>query len=150
MYVTIPPPVASPFRTKLTMFLVDLHSNGHGRVHGVRDDGETSIGAVACTRIGKVHCDLCVRVEQIVTGHAGFSGHTGGYDDERTSFHAVVQLLRSCVCTGIESCCNTTKASIRKVSYYLKSLIDFSIRSCEDTACKAFLVVLQQNCSVCE
>lgn len=61
--------------------LEDLGDNGDGGVDGVGDDEDVGLGAGLGAGLGQVTDDGGVGVEQIVTGHAGLAGNTGGDED---------------------------------------------------------------------
>lgn len=62
--------------------LEDLGSDGDGGVDGVRDDEDLGLGAGLGAGLGEVADDGGVGVEQVVTGHAGLAGNTGGDEDD--------------------------------------------------------------------
>jgi len=57
--------------------LVDLGGNGHGRVDGVADDTDNSVGGGLGAGSGELSDDGGVSVEKIVSGHAWLSWDTG-------------------------------------------------------------------------
>ncbi len=69
-----------------------LHKNDL-RVDGVRDDQSVSIGRVLGNSFGKVADDGCVGVEQVVTGHAGLSGHTSRDNDNLGALQSLSELV---------------------------------------------------------
>lgn len=64
-----------------TGLLEDLGADGDGRVDGVGDDEEVSVGGVLGSGLGEIADDGGVGVEEIVTGHAGLAGDTSGDED---------------------------------------------------------------------
>jgi hypothetical protein len=65
-----------------TTGLVDLGADGDGRVDGVGNDEQVGLGARLGAGLGEVADDGSVGVEEIVTGHTGLAGDTGGDDDD--------------------------------------------------------------------
>lgn len=65
-----------------TTGLVDLGADGDGRVDGVGDDEEVGLGGGLGAGLGEVTDDGGVGVEEVVTGHAGLAGNTGGDEDD--------------------------------------------------------------------
>jgi hypothetical protein len=61
--------------------LEDLGNDGDGGVDGVGDDEDVGVGAGLGAGLGQVADNAGVGVEQIVTGHAGLAGDTGGDQD---------------------------------------------------------------------
>ena len=61
--------------------LEDLGDDGDGGVDGVGDDEDVGLGAGLGAGLGKVADDGGVGVEEVVTGHAGLAGDTGGDED---------------------------------------------------------------------
>lgn len=64
-----------------TAGLEDLGNDGDGGVDGVGDDEDVGLRAGLGAGLGQVADDGGVGVEQIVTGHAGLAGDTGGDED---------------------------------------------------------------------
>lgn len=62
--------------------LVNLGADGDGRVDGVGDDEQVGLGARLGAGLGEVADNGGVGVEEIVTGHTGLAGDTGGDDDD--------------------------------------------------------------------
>lgn len=62
--------------------LENLGNNGDGRVDGVGNHTDKGAGGVLTDGLGKVSHNGGVGVEEIVSGHAGLSGDTGGDEDE--------------------------------------------------------------------
>ena len=65
-----------------TAGLEDLGADGDGRVDGVGNDQDVGLGGRLGGGLGKVANDGSVGVEEIVTGHAGLAGDTGGDEDD--------------------------------------------------------------------
>lgn len=66
--------------------LQNFGSNGHAGVHGIRDDGHQSLGAVLGNGVGNVLNDAGIHVEQIIASHAWLAGHTSGDNDNIGSY----------------------------------------------------------------
>lgn len=62
----------------LALGLEHLGDNGDGGVDGVSNDSDKGVRGVLTDGLGQVSHNGGVGVEQIVSGHAGLSGHTGG------------------------------------------------------------------------
>jgi hypothetical protein len=60
----------------------DFGGDGDGAVDGVADDGEDGFGAVDGTLLDEALDNTGVGVEEVVAGHTGFAGDTGGNDDD--------------------------------------------------------------------
>lgn len=65
-----------------TLGLEDLGADGDGGVDGVGDDEDVGLGAGLGAGLGEVADDGGVGVEEIITGHAGLAGNTGGDEDD--------------------------------------------------------------------
>ena len=62
--------------------LEDLCADGDGGVDGVGDDEDLGLGGGLGDGLGEVADDGGVGVEQVVAGHAGLAGDTGGDEDD--------------------------------------------------------------------
>lgn len=62
--------------------LEDLLADGDGGVDGVGDDEELGLGGRVGNGLGEVADNGGVGVEEVVTGHAGLAGDTGGDEDD--------------------------------------------------------------------
>lgn len=71
--------------------LEDLGDDGNGGVDGVGDDEEVGLGGRLRGGLGQVADDGGVGVEEIVTGHAGLAGDTGGDQDDITALQSAGQ-----------------------------------------------------------
>jgi hypothetical protein len=58
-----------------------LSNNWDGRVHRVGDDEDVGLRAVHGTGLSKSANNVCVGVEQVITGHTGLTGNTSGDND---------------------------------------------------------------------
>lgn len=72
-----------------TTGLENLGADGDGGVDGVGDDEEVGFRARLGGGLGKIADNGSVGVEEIVTGHAGLSGDTGGDEDDVTALQGV-------------------------------------------------------------
>lgn len=70
-----------PLGVKDTLLLQDLGEDGDGRVDGVGDDQDTSVGGVLGGGLGEVTDNGSVGVEEVITGHTRLPGDTSGDDD---------------------------------------------------------------------
>lgn len=71
--------------------LEDLGADGDGGVDGVGNDEDVGVGAGLGAGLGEVADDGGVGVEQVVTGHAGLAGNTGGDKDDLGALEGVGQ-----------------------------------------------------------
>lgn len=62
--------------------LEDLLADGDGGVDGVGDDEDLGLGGRLGNGLGEVTDDGGISVEEVVTGHAGLAGDTGGDEDD--------------------------------------------------------------------
>lgn len=74
-----------------TAGLEDLGDDGDGGVDGVGDDEDVGVGGGLGGGLGQVADDGGVGVEQVVTGHAGLAGDTGGDEDDLSALEGVGQ-----------------------------------------------------------
>lgn len=94
-----------------TLGLENLSNNGDGRVDGVGNDGDESLGGSLGNSLGQVTDNGGVGVEEIVTGHTGLSGDTGGDDN---NLDALKSLLKTLV-IGEEALDNRVGGDVGKV-----------------------------------
>jgi hypothetical protein len=83
-----------------TLGLEDLSNNGDGGVDGVGDNENLGLGGKVSNTLGKIADNGGVGVEQIVTGHTGLSGDTGGDDD---NLNTLKGLLETTLLGGVAS-----------------------------------------------
>lgn len=76
-----------------TLGLEDLLADGDGGVDGVGDDEELGLGGRLGNSLGEVADNGGVGVEEIVTGHAGLAGDTGGDEDNVRALEALGETL---------------------------------------------------------
>ena len=69
--------------------LEDLGADGDGGVDGVGDDEQLGLGGRLGNSLGQVADDGGVGVEEVVTGHAGLTGNTGGDEDNVGALEAL-------------------------------------------------------------
>lgn len=69
--------------------LEDLGADGDGRVDGVGDDEDLGLGGGLGNSLGQVADDGGVGVEEVITGHAGLAGDTGGDEDNVGTLEAL-------------------------------------------------------------
>lgn len=69
--------------------LEDLGADGDGGVDGVGDDEELGLGGGVGNSLGEIADDGGVGVEEVVTGHAGLAGDTGGDEDDLSALEAL-------------------------------------------------------------
>lgn len=74
-----------------TTGLEDLGDDGDGGVDGVGDDEDVGVGGGLGGGLGQVADDGGVGVEQVVTGHAGLAGDTGGDEDDLSTLEGIGQ-----------------------------------------------------------
>mmetsp|Transcript_23178 Transcript_23178/g.41172 ORF Transcript_23178/g.41172 Transcript_23178/m.41172 type:complete len:219 (+) Transcript_23178:606-1262(+) len=78
-----------------------LRCDGDGGVDGVGDDGDPGVGAVVCNTLDKSAHDAGVDVEEVVTGHAGLTGHACGDDDQIAAGEAGAELCIAAVSSNL-------------------------------------------------
>ena len=83
-----------------TAGLEDLGADGDGRVDGVGNDEDLGLGGRLGNGLGEVADDGGVGVEEIVTGHAGLAGDTGGDEDNLGTLEAAGEARRRGVVAG--------------------------------------------------
>lgn len=75
------------------MLLHDLRRDRDGGVDRVGDDTDHSLGTVARAGVDQGGHDGGVGVEEVIAGHAGFSGHAGGDHDDVAALQSSTQLV---------------------------------------------------------
>lgn len=71
----------------------DLSGDGNGGVHGVADDGDAGLGADLGALGDEVLDNGGVGVEEVITGHSGLAGDSGGDDDDVSSVEGLGELV---------------------------------------------------------
>jgi hypothetical protein len=76
-----------------TGVLEDLGGNGDGGVDGVGDDQDESLGAILGDTLNEIADDAGVDLEEIITGHTGLAGNTGGDDNNISTGQGVLETI---------------------------------------------------------
>ena len=82
--------------------LEGLGEDRDGGVHGVANHEDASLGTSSGAGLSEVHGDTSVGVEQIVSGHTGLSGHTGGDDDHIRAVKDLQQVVLTVVALDLD------------------------------------------------
>lgn len=82
------------------LLLENLGADGNGRVDRVGNDQQLSLGSRLGDSLGKITDDGGIGVEEIITGHAGLSGHTSGDENDVGALEALSQAAGGGVITG--------------------------------------------------
>jgi hypothetical protein len=80
-------------RVEDVVLLEDLGSNRDGRVDGVGDDEHKGVRGVLGDTGDEISDDTSVDLEQIVSGHTGLSGDTGGDNDNVGAGQSVLETV---------------------------------------------------------
>lgn len=89
--------------------LEGLREDRDGGVHGVANDQDASLRASSGASLSQVHGNTSVGVEQIVSGHTGLSGDSGGDDDDIRAIEDLQEVVLTVVSLDLAVSVNVGK-----------------------------------------